>query len=70
MRTREKQRRLKQLAKDILASMYCDCNDDGRPEDCECGGDNAGTRDPAGCWKCQAYTALHGYGRTPKDRAS
>ena len=59
------QRKLRELALDVLEQMYCTCNDDGNPKLCECGGD--GIEDNLeGCWKCQAYTALNGYGKVPR----
>jgi hypothetical protein len=59
---REKARRQRQLARDILENMGCDCSEaDNSPSFCACGGDGEGAFE--GCWACQAYTALHGYGR-------
>jgi len=61
---------LRQLARDLMDSFRCDCTDkngDGTDR-CPCGGDGmddgiVGDRTFAGCWYCQAKTAL--YARRP-----
>jgi hypothetical protein len=60
----KQQKLFKQLAIDILQELECKCNEYGAPEQCECGGD--GTDDFMGCWACQAFTALYGFGKVPK----
>lgn len=57
--------RLFKLAEDLLDAMTCNCNADGIPGECECGGD--GVDSDAGCWSCQAYTALYGHGTKPRE---
>ena len=55
---------LRALATDILDDFVCQCNENERPQDCDCGGDGQALD---GCWACQAYTALHGFGTPPKE---
>lgn len=62
--------RLQQLARDILEDFSCGCNEDGRAQDCECGGDGTPYGGNEGCWKCQAFTTLNGHGTKPAEEAA
>lgn len=63
--TRVQAKRLRTLAADIIDHFSCNCHDGEGPAFCECGGDGAGLTDE-GCWACQAFTALYGYGKRPE----